>query len=383
MKYDFVVLGATGMQGRIVSKDLLENKYSVLLCGRDKSRIEKILKKYKKTNFSYVDLKDINNTADVIKESRANVVINCAEGDWNLNALKASIKANAHSIDLGSEIPMTKQQFALDWFLKRKKLTHITGCGSVPGIGNVMLNYAVNKLDNVSDILVGFDWNSNIKRFVVPFSIQSIIEEFTDPAMILNNKKFVKVRPLDYIKNYHDNYAGDQNCFPVRHPETFTFYHYYHKKGLKNLHFYAGFPEHSFEIIKNLIELGMGSKEEVNVNGLKVKPVEVLTEVLKRLKIPDGYIEKETLWARILGMKKNKKVIIKMICHVPTLKGWEEAGCNVDTGMPASIMAQMIKKEIINDRGSFAPEGAVPAIPFFEELRKRNMKVYENGKLIN
>ena len=44
-KFDFVVLGATGMQGRIVTKDLLESGYSVLLCGRDKKRVEKILKK--------------------------------------------------------------------------------------------------------------------------------------------------------------------------------------------------------------------------------------------------------------------------------------------------------------------------------------------------
>ena len=47
MKYDFVVLDATGMQGRIVSRDLLENGYSVLLCGRDKPRVEQILNKYK------------------------------------------------------------------------------------------------------------------------------------------------------------------------------------------------------------------------------------------------------------------------------------------------------------------------------------------------
>ena len=51
MRYDFLVIGATGIQGRIVTRDLLENNYSVLLCGRDKKRIEPILKKYKKTGF--------------------------------------------------------------------------------------------------------------------------------------------------------------------------------------------------------------------------------------------------------------------------------------------------------------------------------------------
>ncbi|MEK6871931.1 MAG: NAD-dependent epimerase/dehydratase family protein [Nanoarchaeota archaeon] len=56
MKFDFVVLGATGMQGRIVAKDLLQKGYTVLLCGRDKSRVEQFLKKYKKTAFAYIDI---------------------------------------------------------------------------------------------------------------------------------------------------------------------------------------------------------------------------------------------------------------------------------------------------------------------------------------
>jgi saccharopine dehydrogenase-like NADP-dependent oxidoreductase len=72
-----------------------------------------------------------------------------------------------------------------------------------------------------------------------------------------------------------------------------------------------------------------------------------------------------------------------MECLVPTLKGWEDAGCNIDTGMPASILAQMIKKEIITEKGSFAPEAVVPPEPFFKELRARKMDVLENGKIIN
>ena len=72
-----------------------------------------------------------------------------------------------------------------------------------------------------------------------------------------------------------------------------------------------------------------------------------------------------------------------MECIVPTLKGWEDAGCNIDTGMPASIIAQMIKEKIINEPGSYAPEAVVPPEPFFAELRKRKMEIYENGKIIN
>lgn len=383
MGFDFVVLGATGMQGKISSRDLLENGYSVLMCGRDKPRINHLLKKYKKSSFKYVDVRDKSHTTKVIRDSGANVVVNCVEGDWNLDILKCCMKANASCVDLGSEIWMTKKQLALDSALKKKNLIGITGIGSVPGVGNVMLRYAAEKLDTINTIEAGFSWDSNIKTFVVPFSIQSIIEEFTDPAPIIESRKFIKKIPLDSIIEDHHRAIGKQKEFFVRHPETYTFYFYFKDKKVKNIRFYAGFPQHSFEKIVSMIELGFGSKEDIEFKGIKIKPVEFLTQILKKLKIPKGYKEKENLWVDIIGKKRGKKKKILMECIVPTLKGWEDAGCNIDTGMPASILAQMIKRGIITARGSFSPEGVVPPEPFFKELRKRKMIVYENGKIIN
>lgn len=383
MKFDFVVMGATGMQGRIVSRDLLENGYSVFLCGRDKKRLEKIMSKYKKTQFYYVDVRDLEKTAEAIKLSGANVVVNCVEGDWNLNILKACIKAEAHCLDLGSEIWMTKEQLALDSLLKKKKLISITGCGSVPGVGNVMLRYASQKFDQIKTIEVGFAWDSNIKKFVVPFSIQSIIEEFTDPASVLENGRWKKEIPLENIRNSNHRAIGKEKEFFTRHPEPYTFYHYFKNMGLKNIRFYGGFPEHSFEKITSMIELGLGNHHDINFHGTKIKPVEFLTEVLKDIKYPPGYKEKENLWVDIYGKKDGKNKRILMECIVPTLKGWEDAGCNIDTGMPASIMAQMVKKGVVIQSGSYAPEGIIPPEIFFKELRKRKMVVMENGKIIN
>ncbi len=383
MRFDFVVFGSTGMQGKIVSKDLLKHGYSVLMLGRDKSRVEHILNEFKKSKFDYFEACNISSMIKKLKKSGANVAVNCVEGDWDLNILKACVEANMSCIDLGSEIPMTKEQFAMDKILKKKDIISITGCGSVPGIGNVMLKYAAEKLDKIDTIEVGFAWDSNIKKFVVPFSIQSIIEEFTDPAPIIKNKHFIKEKPLDsIIEDYHRGIGKQKEMF-VRHPETYTFNYYYKKKGLKNLRFYAGFPEHSFRTIMDFIETGFGSKEPINYCGQKIAPVMFLTQVLKKLKIPEGYKESENLWVRVYGKKDNKPKKIIMECIVPTLKGWEDAGCNIDTGMPASIMAQMIKKGIIEQKGSFAPEAVVPPEPFFKELRKRKMIVYENGKIIN
>ena len=383
MKFDFVVIGATGMQGKIVTKDLITNGYSVLMCGRDKSRILNMLKN-KKTSFAYLDLRERESTKKVIRNSGAKVVINCAEGDWNFDALKMFAELGVHSIDLGSDIPILKKQLAMNKELKKKGLIHITGCGSVPGIGNVMLRYAYGKFDKIDTIKLGFAWDSNIKKFVVPFSIQSILEEFTMIAPYLHNGKIKRIKPLDSAELVYHRAIGNQKQIKVgHHPETYTFYQYCKNKGIKNLEFYASFPEHSTEKILALLDLGFDSKKPIDFQGVKIKPVNFVTEVLKRIKYPVGYTETENLWVFIKGKHQGKNRQILMECVVPPLKGWEDAGCNIDTGMPASIMAQMIYKKVIDQPGSYSPEDIVPVEPFFRELRKRKMLVYENGKVIN
>jgi len=385
MKFDFCVIGATGMQGKIVTRDLIESGYSVFMCGRDKSRIEHLLRKYgKKTSFAYLDLRDMKNAVKVIKKSGAKVVVNCAEGDWNINSLKACIEAGVHSIDLGSDIPMTRQQLALNKTLKQNKLIHLTGCGSVPGIGNVMLNYADGKFDKIDTVEVGFAWTSNMKVFVVPFSIESILEEFTMYAPYLHNHKMVTVKPTDSIvKAYHKAIGREKEFKCGHHPETYTFYKFCKNKGVKNIEFYAGFPDHSMQVIQTLVDLGFETKKKVNFKGTEIWPDEFLSELLKRLGYPKGYTETENLWVLIKGKHKGKAKEILMECIVPPLKGWEDAGCNIDTGMPASIMAQMILKKTITKPGSYSPEFIVPPEQFFKELRKRKMLVYENGNVIN
>jgi saccharopine dehydrogenase-like NADP-dependent oxidoreductase len=385
MKFDFIVVGATGMQGRIVTRDLLESGYSVLLCGRDEKRVQHLLNKHKKkTAFEYVDLTDIDNTVKVIKNSGAKVLINAAEGDWNLNSLLACIRAGVHSVDLGSDIPMLKKQLALNKELQKNKIVHITGCGSVPGIGNVMLNYADGKFDKIDTVDVGFAWTSNMKKFVVPFSMESILEEFTMIAPYLHNNKTMRVKPTDSIVRVYHKGVGREDQFNVgHHPETYTFRKFCEKKGVKNIEFYAGFPDHSMSVIQMLVDLGFARNKPVLFKGMKIQPDEFLTELLKDLKFPEGYTETENLWVFIKGKHKGKSKEILMECIVPPLKGWEDAGCNIDTGMPASIMAQMILKKVITKPGSYSPEDIVPPAAFFKEIRKRKMLVYENGKAIN
>lgn len=384
-KIDFLVLGATGMQGRIVTRDLVETGYRVFISGRNKNALQKLQEKYPTLEAHSADISSDPDLENLIKKAKPKIIINCAEGDWNLNVYRAALRTNAHVVDLGSEIPTTKDQIALNGDFKQRNLIAITGCGSTPGINNVMLDYAINHFDSIDTVEAGFAWNSNIKTFVVPFSMESIIEEFIQPASILENGLWIEKTPMETIENKEFREVGLMKNFLVRHPEPYTFYHYYKNKGLKNIRYYAGFPPHSFNAISAYIEKSDPTKKgAIYFEGKGEVPLTNLTKVLEELNPPPiGYTEKENLWVTINGTKNGKSKYTTMECIVPTLPDWPDAGCNIDTAFPASIIAQMIVNKTINKSGSYAPEGIVPHEIFFVELGKKQMTVWMDKKKIN
>lgn len=381
-KFDFVVIGATGEQGSIASRDLLENGYRVLLCGRHPDKLKKLLKN-KRAAFAHVDLKDIVATTRVIKNSGAKIVVNCAELAWNLNAMEAAWKANAHYLDLGGLHEMTVQQYRQDHDWRTKNLIALLGCGSTPGIANVMTAYAVEQLDTVDHIDLGFAWDSNIKKFVLPYSFESIVFELTVPPVVLENGRFKKIRAcaLEGITEFFG--VGHQTTHCIVHSEVYTYHKYFKKKGLRSVHYKAGFPLHSYKVLETLMALGFASSKPITIQGKSTTALDFTSRLLHQLSRPKNYVETEDLWVKVYGTHNGKPKNIEMDCLVKPTRGWSEAGSNVDTGRTIAVMAMMMHRGEIVGAGVTAPETCVPAKPFFKELEKRGMKVYKNRRLIH
>lgn len=382
MHFDFVIFGGTGQQGRICARDLLESGYSVLLAGRDPTGIQDLLRR-SQAGFLSIDLRREKAIAAAIRRSGAAVVVNCAELVFNIPIMKACLKTGRSCTDLGGLQYVTRQQFRLDSAFRAKGLATITGCGSTPGIANVMAAHAVDQLDAVEAITLGFAWDSNIKVFVVPYSMQSIFAELTDPPVMLRNGKFVKGTRGKCYGTFDFKEVGRQTVYCIVHSEVYTFARYFKAKGLKNVHYMAGFPEHSLRPIRTLIDLGFHSPEPLEIDGCRVRPLDFAIGALKRLPVPRGYREVENLWVRVDGRKGQKRVTTEMNCIIKTVKGWESAGSNVDTGRTISIMSQMLKRGLIQRAGVHAPEAVIPRAPFFKEVAKRRMHVYQDGERIN
>lgn len=389
IKYDFAVVGANGMQGKIVSKDLLESGYSVLLCANDDFGLDQLLE-YKKSDFALINLDDMAKVRRVLKKSGAKVVVNCALDDFNVAVTEACLELSMNYVDLGGWETTTYQQLALSDKFKEKNITAIIGSGSTPGITNVMLRYAKPKFDTIHTVHVGFAWKSNMPYFVPPFSIDAIAWEFSEKAKIFENGKYVEKYPKECPFQYDYKGIGKQTTWYTDHMEHFTFYEYLKDIGIKNIAVCSSFPDHARETILKLIELGFTksnklniAKNEIPIKGINVEPIDFTEAVLRRIPIPKGYEERENIWLKVWGTKNGKEKFVEMDALAKTLPSWEEHTCNIDTGMPASIMAQMIFNDVIVEKGVLPPEFVVPPELFFAELGRRQIWVYENGRKIN
>ena len=380
--YDFAVVGANGMQGKITTKDLLESGYSVLLCATDDFGLDSLIE-HKKADFVQIDLRRLDRFKKVLKKSGATVVVNCAVDDFNADVARVCLDLGLNYVDLGAFEKITREQWKMDAQFKEKKILGIMGIGSTPGINNIMLRYIRPQFDTIHTVHLGFTWTSNLPVFVTPFSMDAIAWEFQEKAKILENGEWVMRAPDECNLDYYYKTIGKQKTFYTEHAEYLTFYEYLKDAGIKNIAVCSSFPKHSRDAINALIGLGFVSKDKIELDGRPIRPLDFTIEVMRRIPVPENYTEKEDIWLKVYGKKDGKDVTVEMDAIANTLPGWEDATCNIDTGMPASILAQMVLKGLIPEHGVFPPEFVVPPLPFFAELGRRKIPVYENGKLVN
>src|SRR3989338_86846 len=366
MRCDFAVVGANGMQGKIVARDLIEHGYTALLCASDDFGLENVLE-HDNSEFALIDLLKMDRVRRVLRNSGARVLVNCATDDFNLALTKLALDLGMHYLDLGSEAPMLRQQETLHKAFQKRGLLAITGIGSTPGINNVMLRYVAPRFDTIETVHLGFAWNSNMPVFVAPFSIDAIQYEFTEPATLLEGGAFVQKHPTEETGiEYHYRGIGRQRTCYTKHIEHHTFHDFLKDKGVENIVVYSSFPDHSYETLRTMIDLGFLSKEPIEINGQSVRPLDFTMEAGRHIPLPEGYVEKENIWLKVYGTKGGKRHKEEMDCTAETLPGWEGAGCNIDTCFPASILAQMIHAEEIPERGLYSPEFILEPEDFFE-----------------
>jgi saccharopine dehydrogenase-like NADP-dependent oxidoreductase len=354
----FAVLGA-GAIGRIVARDLFESDAShrILIADISGNAARSFARSLgsRRVSAGIADAKDIASLTNAIDGS--SVVINCTNHCFNLNVMQAALDAAVHYVDLGGLFVWTRRQLRWNRKFREAGLTAILGMGCAPGITNVMAASAVAGLPRVDSIRIrvgGVDFNA-APGFVFPYSPRTIVEELTLSGWKWSRGQFVKTKPrtgwelVDF-----GNPIGKVWTVMTRHSEIATLPLRYRKRGLQYADFKVGFDKRFVREILRRLQLGHTIEDFNALPAIRHEP-------------NDYEITRVTV--------RSGKRSITMECHAGSNADWHANAGDIDTACPASIVAQMIARGIIGQRGVFAPEDVVLPEYLFAELKKRGVGI--------
>ncbi len=391
----YCVLGYGGM-GKIIVKDLFETtgkKDTIIVAGRNLHAARDVARRFRSSRVT-ARYADVTKHETLVPAFRSvDVVIHAVHHEYNVAVMKACLAAGCHYTDLGGLYHWVRPQLKLNNDFKKKKLTAIISMGAAPGITDVMARYAADLLETVEtvDIRVGSMDKTRVIRpspFSSSYSIDTILQECSYPSAVLAQGKIKFVEPMSGRVPYQFPLpVGVRKPMYTIHSELATIPRALRSKGIRNCSFKIAFDDDFVVKVGFLKALGFLSEKPVRVNGHPISPKKMLLALLKRLPAPVYGKENAYEIIRVVAHGKknnqnNQQKTITMDCHTTGMPLWN-IGVDIDTGAPASIGAQMIACGTIAQSGVFVAGDAVPPELFFRELKKRNMRVYHNNRLIN
>jgi len=269
---------------------------------------------------------------------------------------------------------------------KKAGLIAVLGIGAAPGITNVLSRYAYDQLDQVKVVDISFGAEdmtdrSGIDAFVPPYSIATIMEEFSYQPVEFIDGEYRTFRPFSGAKEIiFPEPIGRRTCVYTLHSEPATIPNSFKDKGVRQATWRLGLPPEFEEKIKLLILAGLARDDPVKVQGVEVARKEVLAEVIEK-----NYKEKlkgvnlklnevACIRSQVTGEKEGGKLEYTVDCIIRTHSRGTSYIVNA-TGVPASIVAQMQAKGMIKEPGVWGPEKVIDPEYFFKELARREMQV--------
>ena len=384
-----LIIGAGGVS-RVATKKCAMNSdvfSEITLASRTKSKCDKIAKEIKDT--LHVEIKTFRVDADhvdelvtLIEKVKPDLVMNIALPYQDLTIMDACIQTKVSYLDTANyEHPDLakfeyKEQWARDEKFKNSGIMALLGSGFDPGVTNVFCAYAQQYLFDEIHYIDILDCNAGDHgyAFATNFNPEINLREVSANGRYWQEGLWYETRPMEIMMKWDYPEIGIKDSYLLYHEEMESLCK--NIKGLKRIRFFMTFGQSYLTHMKCLENVGMLRIDEVEVNGVKVVPMELLAKLL-----PDP----ASLGARTVGLTnigcvieglkdgKRKKVYIYNTCdHQTCYKETGAQAVSYTTGVPAMIGAKMILEGIWSGKGVYNMEN-FDAMPFMEELSKQGL----------
>ena len=383
---DILILGGYGAMAQSTVPDLLTSRgvNRVGIGGRSEAKAKAFAAAQEDDRAVPVAIDARDSSALVRELKRWDCVIHSSWYDLNVPVTEAAIQAGVHYCDLGGLYHQTLRQLKLDARARDAGVTCLLGIGSTPGTMNVMGAYGASKLDKVHKVLLRSSGavvsGGEPGTFVPPYAIRTIFDEFSMEAPILRKGKirFVPalsglersefMPPVGVVEGYYTIHSELATM-----PKTIG-------KGVQEMDFIVAFPSAFRQTIETLVRLGLANRDEISVEGTKVRPYDVTSTAIDGLPKPkEPELDVDIQRCVLLGERDGTPATLRYEAVTWPHKRWNLGGGVVDTGVPPSIAAQWMVRGRTKGPGVLPPELAFDPLPYFRELsaQGRGIRVTE------
>jgi len=347
---NIIVLGA-GMVGSAMALDLAHDHH-VTSADFSKTSLERLKQRNPNILTTVLDVTDHEAFGAAIKDF--DLVICAVPGFLGYQTLKQIILAKKNVIDI-SFFP--ENSLDLHDLAVENGVTAIVDTGVAPGMDNYILGY-YNERMTLTDFecLVGGlpkvkKWPFNYKA---PFSPVDVIEEYTRPARYVENGAMITKEALSDVELLEFEGIGTLESFNSDGLRSiiFTMPHIPNMKE-KTLRY----PGHA-DTVRILKESGFFDTEPIDINGVKVAPIDATSRMLfKEWKLGEDEEEITVMRVSVVGTDVSgdiKKITYDLLDEYNAAT--RTSSMARTTGYTATAATNMFLNGLFTEKGVFPPE---------------------------
>jgi lysine 6-dehydrogenase len=384
MNYTYAVLGA-GRQGTAAAYDMARwgDARRVILADRDAQvarqaagRVNELLNAAI-AEPAQVDVTDLEAVERLLIE--VDGCLSAVPYVYNLDITRAAMAARSHFCDLGGHTGIVRQQHALDAEARAAGVSVIPDCGQVPGMGTCLMVYAMELLDEATDVYM---WDGGLPQdprppfnYLLTFHIAGLTNEYAEPAIFIRDGKITEVEPISELETVEfPEPIGTLEAFVAgggtsTMPWTFEG----RLRTLQNLT--LRYPGH-FAQLRAFYDLGLWDLEPIQVGNVETVPRKVFHALFEPKVTFTGGKDLVIVRVTVVGKKDGQDATasVELIDYFDEKTGF--TAMERTTGWSAAIVAEMMVRGH-TPRGAGGLETFVPSGSFVEELRRRGLDVTE------
>ena len=340
-----IILGS-GLVGSVMAIDLAK-KFEVTSVDISKKNLDNIHSE--KINKICADVLEKDVLENLISDF--DLVVGALPGFMGYNIMKRVIEAKKNIVDI-SFYP--EDPFGLDKIAKKNNVVAVMDCGVAPGMGNIIFGHH-NKSMKITEYecLVG----GLPKKREWPFEYQAVfspidvIEEYIRPARYVQNSQIVTREALSDAELVDFENIGTLESWNSDGLRTLIRTMNHVPNMIEKTLRYPG----SVEYLKVLRACGYFSYQPIEINGNKIRPIDLTSKLLFPIwEMKEGDEDYTVMRIKIIGNEEGKKV-----CYTYNLLDkYQDKTISMarTTGYTCTAVSDLVIEEKYDKKGISPPE---------------------------